>query len=114
MDILYHTEAKRLGFHITSTVQESAHKSWTIITARIRAQDAYCRDLSLDKRIKHVHDYLMARVWYLAQIYPPPDECVRQLNTTISWYTRGEGKSSAYPCPPCKEEKLKEDWTLYI
>jgi len=28
MDIPYHTEAKILGFHITSKVQESAHKSW--------------------------------------------------------------------------------------
>jgi hypothetical protein len=28
MDIPDHTEAKILGFHITSKVQESAHKSW--------------------------------------------------------------------------------------
>jgi len=72
MDFPYHTEANLLGFHITSNVQESAHKSWTINTARIHAQsqDAYYRDLSLDKRIKCIHDYLMARVWYLAQLYP--------------------------------------------
>jgi hypothetical protein len=38
MDIPYHTEAKILGFRITSKVQESAHKSWTITTARIRTQ----------------------------------------------------------------------------
>jgi len=64
MDIPYHAEAKSLGFHITSKVQESAHKSWTLATARIcaQAQNAYYRDLSLDKRIKYVHDYLMARV----------------------------------------------------
>jgi len=68
VDIPYRTEAKRLGFHITSEVQDSAHKSWTINMARIRAQaqDAYCRDWSLDKSIQYVHDYLMARVWYLA------------------------------------------------
>jgi len=93
MDVPYHTEAKLLNFHIKSKVQESFHKSWTITTARIRAQaqGAYYRDLSLDKRIQYVHDYLMARVWYLAQIFPPPEKCVRQLNTTISWYVwRGE------------------------
>ena len=33
-----------------------------------------------------MHDHLMARVWYLAQIYPPPDVCVRQLKTTIAWF----------------------------
>ena len=28
----------------------------------------------------------MARAWYVSQIYPPPDVCVHQLNTTISWF----------------------------
>jgi len=68
MDFPYHTEAKLLGFHITSNVQDSAHNSWTINTARTHAQsqDAYYRDLSLDKGINYAYDYLMARVWYLA------------------------------------------------
>ena len=35
MDIPYHTEANILGFHITSKVQDAAHKSYTITTARI-------------------------------------------------------------------------------
>jgi len=58
MDIPYHTEANILGFHITSKEQDSAHKSWTITTARIRAQaqDAYYRDWSLDKRITWLPD----------------------------------------------------------
>jgi len=70
-DIPYHTEAKILGFHITSKVQDSAHNSCAITTARIsaQAQDACCRDLSLGKRVQYVHDCLMARIWYLAQIY---------------------------------------------
>ena len=88
MDSPYHTEAKILCFHLMSEVQDSAHKSWTVTTARIRAQaqDAFCRGMSLDERIQYVHDYLMAREWYLAQIHLPSDECVSQLSTTISWY----------------------------
>jgi hypothetical protein len=72
MDILYYNEATILGLYITSTVQASALRSWTLTTARIRAhaQEAYYRNLSLDKRIQYMHDHLMARVWYLAQIYP--------------------------------------------
>jgi len=42
--------------------------------------------LTLDKRIQFVHEYLTARAWCVSQIYPPPDVCVRQLNTTISWF----------------------------
>lgn len=62
MDILYHNEAKMLGIHITSTVQASGLRSWALTAARIRAQarEAYCRDLSLDKRIQYVHDHLTA------------------------------------------------------
>ena len=43
MDIPYHNEATILGLHITSTVQASALRSWTLTTARIRAraQEAY-------------------------------------------------------------------------
>jgi hypothetical protein len=88
MDIPYNNEATILGLHTTSTLQASAVRSWTLTTARIRAhaQEAYYRNLSLDKRIQYVRDHLMARVWYLAQIYPRPNVCVRQLNTTIAWF----------------------------
>jgi len=43
MDIPYHIEAKILGLHVTSKVQESDHKNWTITTAQIsaQAQDVY-------------------------------------------------------------------------
>ena len=112
IDIPYHTEANILGFHITSKVQDSAHKSWTITTAQIRAptQDAYCRDLSLDKRIKYVHDYLMTRVRYIAQIYPPLDECVRRLKT-ISWYVWG-GEIFRVPLSTLQNRKGEGGWDL--
>jgi len=86
MDIPYHTETKILGFHITSTANGPAIKSWSTMTNRIRAQarDQYNRELSLDKRIQYVHDYLVAKVWQGAQIFPPHEDCVRKLNTSIS------------------------------
>ena len=96
-------------------MQDSAHKSWTITTARIRAQaqDAYCRDLSLDQSIQYVHDYLIARLWYVAQIHPPTDECVRQLNTTISWYyVRVEREIFRVPLSTLQRGKGKGGWDL--
>jgi hypothetical protein len=44
-----------LGFHIANTVKDSANKNWTITTARIQAQaqEAYHRDLSLDRRLQY-------------------------------------------------------------
>ena len=84
----YHDTATILGFQIKNTVRDSALASWTKTTAKIQAQaqEAYCRILTLDKRIQFAHEYLMARAWYVSQIYPAPDVCVRQLNTTISWF----------------------------
>jgi len=93
MDIPYRTDVKILGFHFTNKVNTSVNETWPTVTTRVGAlaQDTYYRDLSLDRRIHFVHEYLLAKIWYAAQIYPPPAECIRQLNTTISWFIwRGE------------------------
>ena len=58
---------------------------------RASAQDAYYRDLSLDKRIRFVHDFLLARIWYVAQLFPLTSDSMRQINTAITWFVwRGE------------------------
>jgi hypothetical protein len=87
-DTRYHTETTVLGFLVTATIRESARKCWSRATALIRAQakDAHYSELALDKRINYIHEYLLAIVWYLTQISPPPEDCVRQLNTSISWF----------------------------
>jgi len=33
-----------------------------------------------------VHAYLLAKIWYMAQMFPAPMTCTRQLNTAIAWY----------------------------
>ena len=88
MDIPYYNETTMLGLHITNTIQTSSIRSWTLTTVKIRAQaqEAYYRELTLDKRIHYVHNHLMARVWYLAQIYSPLEVCLSQLNSTIAWF----------------------------
>jgi len=73
---------------MANTVKQSAHNTWSHITATIRTQarGAHCRDLCLSQRIKYVHVFLLARAWYTAQIFPAPDERIRQLNSAIAWY----------------------------
>jgi len=53
---------------------------------RAAARDVYYRDLSLDRRIRFVHDYLLARIWYAAQIFPNTTHSMRKRNTAISWF----------------------------
>jgi hypothetical protein len=77
-----------LGIHMTSTVRQSASSSWATVTDNIRrqARDKYCRDLPFQQRIQHVHTYIMAKAWYTAKVFPPPTDCLRQINTAVAWY----------------------------
>ena len=93
MDIVYHANVKILGFHFTNTVNTSAKETWSMVTTRLRAlaQETYNRNLTLNKRIHFVHDYLLSKIWYVAQIFTPPAECVQHLNTAIARFIwRGE------------------------
>jgi len=45
----------------------------------------------MDRRIQFVHEYLLAKIWYVTQIFPPPPDCIRQIKTTISWFIWGGG-----------------------
>ena len=67
--------------------------------------------LSLDKRIKYVHDYLMAKVWHVAQIFPPPEESVRKLNTSISWFL-WKGDILRVPLLTLQNGKEQGGWSL--
>ena len=90
MGIQYHTDINIMGVRMHNTVSQSVNNSRTAVTGKIRAQarDAFNRDLCLDQRVQYTHNYLLAKAWYTAQIFPPPEACVRHLNTAIAWYIR--------------------------
>jgi len=111
LNIPYH--ATILGIQIKNTVGESALASWTKTIAKIRAQaqEAYCRMLALDSRIQIVREYLMAHAWYVSRTYPPPDVCVRQLNTAISWFV-WKGDIFRVPLSTLYRSKGEGGWDL--
>ena len=59
---------------MATTIQQSAINIWKTVISKIRdqARDAYSRTLSLDQRAIYLHNYLLAKAWYTAQILPPP------------------------------------------
>jgi len=59
-----------------------------MLTSKIRThtQNAYHRALNLDDRIRYINEVILATAWYTTQIYPPPKDSVRQINTAISWF----------------------------
>ena len=72
LNILYCNEITILGYHFTN-INTAAAKTLSAVVARMcaTAQDAYQRDLTLDKRIQFVQQYLLAKIWYVTQIFPP-------------------------------------------
>jgi CHAT domain-containing protein len=54
---------------------------------------------------------LMARAWYLAQISPPPDECVRQLNSTSACFL-WKGDLFRIPLSTLYRPKTEGGWDL--
>ena len=66
----------------------------------------YQRELDLEKRIRYVQEYLLARVWYIAQILPPPKENLRQINLTITWFL---WKGEIFRVPLSTLQRTKED-----
>jgi hypothetical protein len=83
-----------LGIHFGTAVANSGQLSWgaTVGTVRAVACWAYRRQLSLDQRILFVRRYLLAKIWYVAQVLPPSDIDVGRLETIASWYTRIDQK----------------------
>jgi len=67
LGIPYHTELRILGIKMAITIHQSAINSLRTVIGKIRAQarEAYSKTLSLDKRVLYVHNYLLAKAWYM-------------------------------------------------
>jgi len=78
---------------------------------RAEARDTYARDLCLSQRIRYVHAYLLAKIWYMAQMFPAPMTCTRQLNTAIAWYIWKEAIFRV-PLSTSHRPKKQGGWSL--
>jgi hypothetical protein len=81
-------ELRILGIQMTKTTNQSAKKSWAVIAGTIhaQAQEAYYKTFNLEQRMMYVENYLLAKAWYVAQIFPPHGDSLRQIRLAIAWY----------------------------
>ena len=102
-----HLGPEILSFQFTNIVNSAAMATWSSVTARLRAavQDMYYRDLSVDMRIQYVHD------WVCNIDFPPPTDCIRQINTTISPFI-WRGEISRVPLSTLQRGKTEGGWNL--
>jgi hypothetical protein len=113
LDIPCATELKILGTRFSSPINQAARTNWDIVTRRIRAltRDAYYRDLCLAWRITYIHCYVLATVWYLAQIFPIQEKHIRQINSAITYFLC-KGEIFRVPLSTLQREKKEGGWGL--
>ena len=77
-----------LGVTFGPTIEETIRESWTKVTNAVRAQarTAYARNLFLAHRVQYAKTYVLAKIWYLAQVLPPPTRHIQKLKSTCKWF----------------------------
>ena len=113
LGIPYYNELRILGTKMTSKTIQSANKSWALIAGTIRVQerDAYYKNFDINQRIQYVENYLFAKAWYVAQIFPPPGDCLRQIRMAIKWYI-WRGEIFRVPLSTLFRTRETEGWNL--
>ena len=63
------------------------------------------------QRIQFVHTYMLACVWFIAQIFPMPLICERQINTAVTWFLQ-RGSIFRVKLSTIQRWKLQGGWNL--
>jgi hypothetical protein len=71
----------------------------------------YSRMLTFDTRVMFIHEQLYAHVWFLSQIFPPPKQYIRQLQTICARFL-WEGDIFRVPLSNLHRPKQDGGWNL--
>jgi len=113
LNIRYHNEIKIFGITLQLKINVASKVTCCNIITQVQAaaQEVYYRELSLDMRIQYVHTYLLARIWYTAQLFPIPMDGIRRLNATLSWFL-WQGGIFRVSLSTLQRGRIKGGWDL--
>jgi endonuclease/exonuclease/phosphatase family metal-dependent hydrolase len=113
MGIQYKNKIKILGIEYHTETERTINDNWDRVTKgiRLQASEVYSRDLEIDQRICYVHEYLLAKAWYIAQMMPLPITYERQINTIINWFV-WKGEIFKVPISTLQKPKKEGGWDL--
>jgi len=97
------------GSAVDATVEESSTRITNVV--RAQARTAYARNLCLTHRVQYVQTYLLAKIWYLAQVLPTPTRHNQQLTTTCTWLI-WKGATFRVPTTTLQRPKNQGGWAL--
>jgi len=106
-------QVKILGVTFGSSVDMTVQESWSTVANAVRAQarQAYARHLCLAHRVQYVQTYLLSKIWYLAQVLPPPTRHIQQFTTTCTWFI-WRGATFRVPTTTLQRPKDQGGWAL--
>jgi len=76
-----------------------------------QARTAYARNLCLAHQVQYVQTYLLAKIWDLAQVLPPPTRHIQQLTSIFTWFI-WKGATFRFPTTTLQRPKEQGGWTL--
>jgi hypothetical protein len=103
--------AKILGLEFASKMARSIDLSWARVTKAIRSQasSAYDQNLDFAHRIQFVMQYLLAKLWYTAQIFPATLNQTHRLTTICLWFL-WKGAIIRVPATTLERPKRQGGW----
>jgi hypothetical protein len=113
MGIKYHPNIRLLGIQFWSTLRQSTNATWSHLTGQVclYAKESYQRDLCIAHRITYVHAYLIARLWYVAQVLPAPRKCTQRITSAINLFIL-KGNIFRVPINILQSPKIRGGWEL--
>ena len=102
-----------LGITYRPTLTLTREDNWsrTIRTVRAQARQAYARTLCLEQRIQYITMYLMAKIWYIAQVLFLKKSHAQQLTTVCQWFI-WQAAIFRVPATTLQRPKLEGGWNL--
>jgi hypothetical protein len=82
------TQARILGVDFQASTHSAAIDNWNKVIHSVRAQatTTYHRHLDFAQRILFIQTYLLAKIWYIAQVFPVTRQQAQRITTICTWY----------------------------
>ena len=112
LSINYHPHVKILGFTFWGFIAKSVNYIWARLTERVRmqARNAFPRDLCLAHRLRYIHTYILAKIWYIAQIFTARGIYTQRMSVVT--YFIYKGATFRVPVSTVQKPKHMEEWEL--
>jgi hypothetical protein len=113
LGIEIHERVGILGVIFGPTIAHSKKDSRTGVICAVRAQGrkAYARNLCLALRIQYLQLFFLAKIWYVAQLFPPTRLHVQQFTTIYTWFI-WQGETFRFPVTTLQRPKDEGVWAL--